>query len=347
MNDSNPVRLAVVGVGLIGSKHANLVNVQRNCSLVGICDLNSDQKEIAEELQVPFYSNLEKMLECEQPEGVIIATPNGSHAHLAEVCAKHLVPILIEKPIADSIESAEKISKLKGIQVLVGHHRRHNPLIQKTRHIVQSGVLGQLVAISMMWTLLKPADYFQVDWRCHLPDGGPTLINLIHELDVLRFVCGEIRQVYAQSALSIRNLEVEDSLAITLSFNSGAVGSVLASDATSSPWSYEMNTGENPYYFHIGENCYHFLGTLGSFSFPRMELWRYPNQREKGWQHPLEKSIQKVVREDPLKKQLEHFCRVIRDEELPLVDSQDGKRSLAVALAVLKSIKKGEPILLA
>ena len=54
MNDSNPVRLAVVGVGLIGSKHANLVNSQRNCSLVGICDLNSGQKEIAEELQVPF-----------------------------------------------------------------------------------------------------------------------------------------------------------------------------------------------------------------------------------------------------------------------------------------------------
>ena len=141
-------------------------------------------------------------------------------------------------------------------------------------------------------------------------------------------------------------MEVEDSLSITLSFNSGAVGSVLASDATSSPWSYEMNTGENPYYFHIGENCYHFLGTLGSFSFPRMELWRYPNQREKGWQYPLEKSIQKVVREDPLKKQLEHFCRVIRDKEPPLINSEDGKRSLAVALAVLKSIKKGKPILL-
>ena len=161
MNDSNPVRLAVVGVGLIGIKHANLVNSQRNCSLVGICDLNSGQKEIAEELQVPFYSNLEELLECEQPEGVIIATPNGSHAHLAEVCAKHLVPILIEKPIADSIEAAEKISKLKGIQVLVGHHRRHNPLIARSRAIVHAGSLGRLVGVSVLWTLLKPGDYFR------------------------------------------------------------------------------------------------------------------------------------------------------------------------------------------
>ncbi len=159
-----------------------------------------------------------------------------------------------------------------GIHVLVGHHRRHNPLIQEVCSIVHSGELGQLVAVSALWALFKLAAYYRVDWRCQRPAGGPVLINLIHDLDSLRFICGEICQVYAQSGSIARRLEVEDSLSISLLFEGGAVGSVLASDATPSPWSYEATTDENQYYFHASENCYHFLDTLGSFAFPRMEL---------------------------------------------------------------------------
>ena len=81
---------------------------------------------------------------------------------------------------------------------------------------MKGGALGKLVAVSMLWALLKPADYFDVEWRRRRPGGGPTLINLIHELDTLRFVCGEIRQVYAQASSEARNLEVEDSLAISI-----------------------------------------------------------------------------------------------------------------------------------
>ena len=117
--------------------------------------------------------------------------------------AKHSVHLLIEKPIADTLEQAHRILKVAdeaGIRILVGHHRRHNLLINKARSLVQGGAIGKLVAVSVLWTLLKPADYYRVEWRCRRPGGGPTLINLIHEIDSLRFVCGEIRQVYAQAS---------------------------------------------------------------------------------------------------------------------------------------------------
>ena len=142
----------------------------------------------------------------------------------------------------------------------------------------------------MLWALLKPAEYYEVEWRRRRPGGGPTLINLVHELDSLRFICGEVRQVYAQSSSAARQLDVEDSLSISLSFEDGAVGSILAADATPSPWSYEAATHENPYYFPTDENCYYFLGSLGSLAFPRMELWRYDDNDKSGWQHPMTKS---------------------------------------------------------
>ena len=345
-----PVKLAVVGAGLIGSKHARLVHGEPECSLVGICDPDPGRRSVAEKLKVPFFRDLSDLLEEQQPEGAIVATPNGTHLAVAEVCAGKGVDLLIEKPIADTLPAARNIVEVAtaaGCRVLVGHHRRHNPLIGEARSQVQGGALGKLIAASMMWTLLKPADYFQVGWRSRRPQGGPILINLIHELDILRYTCGEIRQVYAQSASMARGLEVEDTLSITLSFANGALGSIIASDATPSPWSYEIASGENPYYFHTSQNCYHFLGSEGALAFPRMELWRYEDPSRAGWQHPLSQTRQEVAPADPLVLQLQHFCRVVRGQEPPLVDGADGARTLAVALAVQESIDRQAPVLVA
>ena len=345
-----PVKLAVVGAGLIGSKHARLVRGQAGCSLVGICDADSTRRRVAERLAVPFYRDPSELLGEQQPEGAIVATPNGTHLAVAEVCAGKGVDLLIEKPIADTLPAARRIVEVAaaaGCRVLVGHHRRHNPLIREARSQVQGGELGRLIAASMMWALLKPAEYFQVDWRRRRQQGGPILINLIHELDLLRYICGEIRQVYAQSASMARGLEVEDTLSITLSFANGALGSIIASDATPSPWSYEISSGENPDYFHASQNCYHFMGSEGALAFPQLELWRYGDPSRAGWQHPLLQSLRKVAQADPLVLQLQHFCRVVRGRESPLVDGADGARSLAVALAVHQSIDRKAPVLVA
>ena len=342
-----PVRLAVVGAGLIGSKHARLVSAHQSSSLVGVCDLDSRLRSVAEQFDAPFYEDLESLLTEQKPEGAIVATPNGTHSTVAEICARNAVDLLIEKPIANTLAEARQIvqsAAQAGCQVLVGHHRRYNAQVQEVRNAVQDGTLGRLIAVSIMWTLLKPTDWYRLDWRRRRPSGGPVLVNLIHELDLLRFVCGEIRQVYAQAASSARGLEVEDSLSITLSFASGALGSVVASDATPSPWSYELTSGENSYYFHANENSHFFFGSRASLAFPKMELWHYADPRRAGWQHPLVKSRRSVPKADPLVRQLEHFCRVVRREEAPLVDGPDGTRSLAAALAVLESSERNAPV---
>ena len=349
MEAMNPVSLAVVGAGVMGRKHAELIAADSACALVGICDVDASRSALAEELDVPFYRDIEELLEREGPEGAVISTPNGDHAAGVEACARRSVDVLIEKPIADTVEGADRVVEVAdetGIRVLVGHHRRHSPFIQEARSLIERGSLGKLVAVSMFWALLKPSDYYDVEWRRRRPGGGPTLINLVHELDTMRFICGEVSQVYAQASSTARGLEVEDSLTISLSFDNGALGSVVASDATPSPWSYESTTHENPDYFHTDENCYYFFGTSGSLAFPQMDLWRYSDADKSGWQHPMVKSRQAVAGANPLIVQLEHFCRVIRSEEEPLTDAPDGARSLSVALAVLESIEREAPVVL-
>jgi predicted dehydrogenase len=342
-----PVNLSVIGVGLIGSRHAELIRSHPRCQLVGICDTDPGKEAIAAQLEVPFYQDAEKMLKRVRPEGAVVATPSALHAETMEFCSRHRVHALIEKPIADTVEAAHRIvdlSRATGTRVLVGYHRRHNPLVKEARAIVKGGDIGRLVAVSVIWALLKPADYYDTEWRTKQPGGGPIMINLVHDLDILRYVCGEIRQVYAHASSTTRGLEVEDSVSVSLTFKNGAVGSVLASDGTAAPWSYEATTQENPYYFHAAENCYHFLGNSGALAFPKMEIWRYADEKCRGWQHVMKKSVNEVALTDPLTVQLGHFCDVVRRSQSPVVDARDAVRSLAVALAVQESSAMNRPV---
>jgi predicted dehydrogenase len=262
------------------------------------------------------------------------------------VCAEHGVHLLVEKPIAAGVAEAQQLLNVTercGVQVLVGHHRRHNPLVQRARAIVQNGELGGLVAVSAMFVLQKPSDYYHVAWRTQ-PGGGPVLINLTHDIDNLRYICGEIESVYAATSAVNRGLPVEDTASITIRFENGALGSILVSDAAPSPWSYELTSGENPIYPQTGQDCYYLCGAKASLVFPSMTLWRYADGQEPGWYHPLQRSQLDVEPADPLAAQLAHFCRVIRGEDRPLVDGWDALRTLAATLAMLESARRNAPV---
>ena len=343
----SPVKLAVIGLGLMGSRHVEIVQAFDGCELVGVCDRNPDLRAVAERHKIPFFQDIGEMLDRTKPDGAILATQSAAHVETFEACARRGVHALIEKPVADTTEAALRIAELAdatNTKVLVGHHRRHNPLVKAAHGIVTGGEIGDLLAVSMMWTLLKPDGYFDIPWRSVRPDGGPVLINLVHELDILRYICGEIDQVFAQGRSKARGFEVEDSVSISVTFRSGAVATILGSDAATAPWSYEATTGENPLYFNVPENCYYFMGTDGALAFPQMELWKYPDRECRGWQHPIEKTVVAVKRADSLTLQLAHFCDVVLGTRPPLVDARDGARSLAASLAVLESIASNEPV---
>jgi predicted dehydrogenase len=261
-------------------------------------------------------------------------------------CARRGVHLFVEKPIAADLPDAWKLvesARENNVRLLVGHHRRFNPLVETTCRAIKQGKIGKLVAVSVLWVLLKPLDYFQIDWRKQ-PGGGPVLINLIHDIDNLRYICGEIKRVYAEISSGVRGFEVEDTASVSLRFSDGAVASMVVSDCVPSNWSYEATTGENPYYFRTNDNCYLFFGTEGSLAFPDMRVVRYEDPQQAGWQYPLATEHIHVDHRDPLIRQLDHFCRVIRGKEDPRTSGEDALRSLAVAQAILKSGDTAEPV---
>jgi predicted dehydrogenase len=339
-----PLRLALAGAGLIGRRHAELIRDSAECELCAIVDPAPGAVGYAREQDVPRYSTLSELFAATRPDGVIIATPNALHVANALDCIDRGVPALIEKPVTDTVADGKRLidaAAKSNVPLLVGHHRRHSPLLAKAREIVQGGVLGPLVAVTGSAMFCKPDVYFDDGpWRKE-PGGGPILINMIHEVDNLRSICGEIVAVQALVSNATRGFAVEDTAAIGLSFANGALGTFMLSDTAASAHSWEQTSGENASYPHYGdEDCYVFAGTRGSLAFPTMRLKTYAGERS--WWKPFATDVVAVERADPLARQLAHFCAVIRREATPLCGVDDGVATLRVTLAVVDAARTGQ-----
>jgi predicted dehydrogenase len=224
------------------------------------------------------------------------------------------------------------------VPLLVGHHRRHNPLIRKAKEIIDSGRLGRVLTLHASFWLMKPDDYFDVAWRRE-QGAGPVFLNLIHDVDLLRHLCGEIVSVQAQDSNAVRGNAVEETAVILLRFASGALGTVTVSDSVVAPWSWELTTGENPAYPQQDQSCYQVGGTHGSLAIPQLELWS--NRDTRGWWQPLVRERVPFTPADPLAAQIRHFCAVIRGNAKPMVSGRDGLNSLRVIEAVKESARTG------
>ena len=330
------IRIAVIGAGAIGRMHIDRITRGAGVDLAGISDPGPAAEALAAALGVPWFADHRALLEHRRPAGVIIATPNQGHVPIALDCVALGIPVLVEKPIADTVEEAQQLvdaSAHSGVPVLVGHHRRHNPILARAREVIASGRLGRIVAVNSMCAFLKPDDYFDASWRRE-PGGGPVLINLIHDIDLLRFLVGEITAVQAFDSHATRGFEVEDTAVAILKFANGAVGSLLVSDAVASPWSWELGAGEAAHYPRQAAPSHFLCGTRGSLSLPDLALWHYAGPR--GWHAELTQEQTALHQADPYERQLQHFRALVTGaESTPLCSALEGLRTLAATRAVL------------
>lgn len=341
-----PVRLAIIGAGQIGTRHAELMQDEPNCRLIAIADPSLLSEKVSVNFDIPRYEDYEEMLRKEKPDGVVVATPNQMHVPVGIACAEKGVHILMEKPIGDSVSAGKKLVDAvnqSGVKMTVGHHRRFDPSAKAAREILDAGKIGSLQAVSATWAVRKHDEYYEAEWRC-IEGGGPVLLNLIHDIDMLRHLCGEIATVYADLSTNARGLDVEDTAAIVIRFTSGTLATIAVSDATPSPWGWELATGENPQFPATGKNCYQFMGTKGSFGFPHIEFWRHPEENSSDWKQPIIMHKQEKFERAAMADQLTHFCQMIREGEIPCVSGEDGLATLAATEAVKRSAIKAGPV---
>jgi predicted dehydrogenase len=287
------------------------------------------------------------MFAKEQPDGVVLATPTPLHVEQGLECVAQGCPTLVEKPLATSAMEAGALvdeARKAGVPLLVGHHRRHNPLIQKAREVVDAGKLGQLRAVHANCWLYKPDEYFdEAPWR-KAPGAGPISVNLVHDVDLIRYLCGDVVSVRAQATPSARGYENEDVAAAVLRLENGAIGTITVSDTIVSPWSWELTARENPAYPPTSQSCYLLGGTHGSLSLPDLTLWQ--NNGMRSWWQPISAITLPHDSSDPLVNQIAQFAAVIRGEEQPLVSGEEGLKTLRVIEAIQSSAKSGETVVL-
>ncbi|WP_224504054.1 Gfo/Idh/MocA family protein [Celeribacter litoreus] len=338
-------RIAVIGGGAIGRTHAEAIRACGRTELVGIVDPFATGEALAKELDSPHFRKLED-LPSGAVDGVVIATPNALHVPQATALIEAGIPVLVEKPLGENAEACAELVALSdrtGVPGLVGHHRRHNPIIQAAKKAILDERFGTLVSGTISATLRKADSYFDVEWRREKGAGGPILINLIHEIDLVRHLFGEISEVFAIASNDQRGFDVEDTAAVILKLAGGGLVTVSLTDAGVGPWCWDTTAGENLARFPAMPAVSHmFSGTKAGMSLPDLAFWTHAGPAD--WTVPQENHPLHGLPIDSYIEQIRHFAAVIEGEESSRITLADGAANIAVIEAIRRAIAEKRPV---
>lgn len=341
----NPLRISVVGAGLVGKQHIKALRSTKAASLAAIVDPSSEGAALAQQECVPYFEKLTDLLLAKLCDGVILATPTPLHVQQGLACIQANCAVLVEKPIGVTAAEAETLTQAAAkscVPLLVGHHRRYNPIIRRAKELLSQGAIGDIRSFQATCWLYKPDEYFDAaPWRTE-KGAGPISVNLAHDVDLARYLCGDVVSVQAIASPSRRGHANEDVAAATIRFESGAIGTISVSDAISAPWSWELTAGENPVYPKTNQSCYQLGGSKGALSLPDLTLWTH--DAPQSWWSPMRATAQTSADARPLVTQIEHFAEVIATGIPALVSGEEGLKSLRVLEAIQTACETGKTI---
>lgn len=341
------MKYALIGCGRISPNHLEAA-INNNLGIVGICDIVPENMDILlNKLNIDTnkykkFTDYKEMLENEKPELVAIATESGKHAQIALDCLDAGCNVIIEKPIALSLEDADKIiekAKEKDLVVCANHQNRFNKSIQKIRQAVESGEFGKMLygTAHIRWN--RGQDYYtQAPWRgTWAQDGGALMNQCIHNIDLLRWMMGdEIDEVCAYTDnLNHDYIEAEDLGMAIVKFKNGSYGIIEGTTNI-----YPKNLEETLYLF--GQK-----GTVkaGGKSVNIIEEWIFADNNEDA--EEVKKNNSEMPKNvygfghTPLYKDV---INAIETHTKPLIDAEAGRRALELVLAIYKSAAEGKPV---
>lgn len=228
----NFVKFAVVGIGNIGSRHLAVIDAEPRARLVDICDIKGDVCEKHSGLyDVRAVSDFGEMLRKTSADVINICTPHGLHAPMAIEAAKAGKHILVEKPMALTVEDTyrmDEAARKNGVRLMVVWQNRHNVPIKLAKKALEDNALGQIYTVhcSVFWN--RPQSYYdRSSWlgRKEL-EGGALYTQCSHFIDLLIFMFGEIQRVNSIGETKSHSIEIEDCGVAMMKFKSGAMGTL-------------------------------------------------------------------------------------------------------------------------
>ena len=341
------MKYALIGCGRIAVNHMKAA-INNELEIVAVCDVLEEKMEellakygLEKDESIKRYTDYKKMVEELQPELASIATESGLHAEIALYCIEKGVNLLIEKPMAMSIEDANKIIDLaekKNVKVSACHQNRFNVAIQKLRKAVESGRFGKLShgSIHVRWN--RNAGYYeQAPWRgTWEQDGGALMNQCIHGIDLLRWMMGdEIEEIYGATRQQFHDyLEAEDVGMAVIKFKNGAIGTIEGTTNV-----FPKNLEETLYIF--GEN-----GTvkIGGTSTNNIDVWDFAVETEEDQENKgLEEETSNVYGNGHTSL-FADVMDAIENDRKPYVDAVAGRNALEVVLSIYKSQKTAAPV---
>ncbi|MGI6635191.1 MAG: Gfo/Idh/MocA family protein [Christensenellales bacterium] len=344
------LKYALIGCGRIAPNHiAAALAESELMEIVAVCDIVPEHMEnvlalVPEEQRkrISKFTDYQRMLAETQPDLIAIATESGKHAQQALDCIKAGCHVIIEKPIALSLQDADAIiraSKEKGVQVCACHQNRFNKSIRKIREALEEGRFGRLLhgTAHIRWNRGK-AYYDQAPWRgTWAQDGGALMNQCIHNIDLLRWMMGdEIDEVFAYTDnLKHPYIEAEDLGLALVKFKNGAYGVIEGTTNI-----YPKNLEETLYLF--GDR-----GTVkaGGKSVNIIEEWMFEDKKDdpeqvKATYHENPPSVYGFGH-TPLYADV---ADAVLNNRPVAIDAKAGRRALELVLAIYKSASEGKPI---
>ena len=341
------MRYALIGCGRIATNHMKAA-LNNQLEIVAVCDILPSKMEellskhdLEKDAAIKRYTDYKEMIQELDPELISIATESGIHAEIALHCIDHGVNVIIEKPMAMSMEDADEIirrSKEKGVKVSACHQNRFNIAIQELRKAIESGRFGKLShgTIHVRWNR-GPQYYEQASWRgTWEQDGGALMNQCIHGIDLLRWMMGdEIEEIYGVTRQRFHDyLEAEDVGLAVVKFKNGAIGTIEGTTNV-----YPKNLEETLYIF--GEK-----GTvkIGGTSTNNIDVWNFEDETDADVKN---KGLQEQTSNVYGNGHTSLFADVIaaiENDRNPYVDAVAGRNALEVVLSIYKSQKDGEMV---
>ncbi len=321
------IKVAVIGVGAMGKNHARIYWELPDLDFVGIADPDKDLGEsISKRYGIDYYQDYRRLLETRKPDAVTIAVPTVNHFDVALEAIQRGIHVLIEKPIAPSIEQGEKIiqaAQQHQVKLMIGHVERFNPAVVALKEKIQAGKIGKV---------------FQLDARregpfpARISDVGVVIDLSVHDIDIMRSITGsEVVRVYAETEQRIHTKH-EDLLTGLLRFEDKSVGTLNVNWLTPTKIRELHITGEMGLFKvdYLTQDLYFFenTGAQGS-DWDTLRVLRGVNEG------PTIKYA--LVKKEPLRSEQEAFIASVRGESPIAVSGEDGLKALKIAEAIVLS----------
>ena len=325
--------VALVGCGIMGQDLARQCAALDQARITAVSDVDESlASKLAQELSATAHTDYANMLDAVRPDAVVVAVPQFLHREVTTAAAQAGAHVFCEKPMAVTLEDCDAMitaCQQAGVNLMIGQVCRYHGVHRKVRDLVAGGDLGRPICMMVRRVGGPWEGIWAKPWRMKFANTGGGLMEVnAHEIDFMRFVCGDVASVFARGGTYVQtDADYPDNIVLTVGFRSGAIGCLHGSQSSA-----------------VGAYGGRVDCTEGGLNFPT--IWGQEAGITVGRFDGDSEFIpsDSLVGEEPVRAELREFVESITEKRPPAITGQDGRAVIEIATAGYQSMETGERV---